>query len=196
MKTGSLALGKLDGCTQDPPVMPPVAFPDAAVISDLLADAVKNVFTTMVSVAPTFKCKLTEAELGGDRSPFYKLGSHDPLIVGSIGFTGEANGVIYLYFESDTAYGIAATMTGMERAELEEESDIVNDVIGEISNMIVGNFKNGLCDRGFNCRVTVPTVLRGSHMAVDTINTAERTVFAFDYAGRSFVVDLFVQKVD
>jgi hypothetical protein len=47
--------------------------------------------------------------------------------------------------------------------------------------MVIGTFKNGICDLGFNCRVTLPTVLRGSQMEVDSVQSASRETFHFEY---------------
>ena len=47
-------------------------------------------------------------------------------------------------------------------------------VVGEITNMTVGTFKNGICDLGFQCKVTLPTVLRGSQLQVETVSGAQR----------------------
>jgi chemotaxis protein CheX len=78
--------------------------------------------------------------------------------------------------------------------ELASEFEIVKDVVGEISNMTIGGFKNGICDLGFNCRVTLPTVLRGSQMEVDSVQSARRETFHFEFEGQPIVMDLFIQE--
>lgn len=174
--------------------MEEITFPDIETLQGLLVNAVNNVFETMVQTTTVFKTRLDRAQIAGDNSPFYKLGSKDPLIVGSIGFTGEANGVVFIYIEYDIALDVTSAMTGMEPEELREEMDIVKDVIGEISNMTIGNFKNGICDLGFNCRVTLPTVLRGHKMEVDSVQSADRFVFLFEVFKKPLVIDLFIQR--
>jgi len=154
--------------------------------------ALRNVFSTMLSKNIDFKARYGRDKAG--IKPFYSLGSKDPLVVGSIGFVGEANGVVYIYMHQQVAFKIAAAMTGMEEAEVAGEFDIVKDVVGEISNMAIGGFKNGICDMGFNCRVTLPTVLRGSQMEVDSVQSASRDTFHFDFEGQPVVMDLFIQE--
>jgi chemotaxis protein CheX len=174
--------------------MEEITFPEIETLEDLLVNAVDNVFSTMLELKPVYKQTLSAEELNGNNSPFYALGSKDPLIVGSIGFTGEANGVVFIYIEYEVAIEITSVMTGMDADELKEEMDIIKDVIGEICNMTIGNFKNGICDLGFNCRVTLPTVLRGNQIEVNSIQSAERHAFCFELFNHPLVIDLFVQK--
>ncbi|HNX05206.1 MAG TPA: chemotaxis protein CheX [Opitutales bacterium] len=167
-------------------------FPRIEIVEGLMVNAMKNVFSTMLSRNLEFKARYSREKAG--IKPFYSLGTKDPLVVGSIGFVGEANGVVYIYMHQDVAFQIASAMTGMDVAELKGEFEIVKDVVGEVSNMTIGTFKNGLCDLGFNCRVTLPTVLRGSQMEVDSIQSASRETFHFDFQGQPVVMDLFIQE--
>ncbi len=172
--------------------MEEISFPKVEVLEGLLVQSMQNVFATMLSKKIVFKARYGRDKAG--IKPFYSLGSKDPLVVGSIGFVGEANGVVYIYMHQDVAFLIAAAMTGMEVAEVASEFDIVKDVVGEVSNMAIGSFKNGICDMGFNCRVTLPTVLRGSQMEVDSVQSAKRETFHFDFEGQPIVMDLFLQE--
>ena len=104
--------------------------------------------------------------------------------------------MVYLYMETDLAAQIAAGITGMSTAEVlaPDNTEIVKDVVGEITNMTVGTFKNGICDLGFQCKVTLPTVLRGSQLQVETVSGAQRWTFDFEVMGRPLVADLFIQQ--
>jgi len=170
--------------------MQEASFPNISVVEGLMVNAMRNVFSTMLSKNIVFKARYDRDKAG--IKPFYSLGSKDPLVVGSIGFVGEANGVVYIYMHEAVAFSMAAAMTGMEIAEVAGEFEIVKDVVGEISNMTIGAFKNGICDLGFNCRVTLPTVLRGSQMEVDSVQSAARETFHFELDGQPVVMDLFI----
>lgn len=171
--------------------MEEAVFPCIETLEKLLVKAISNVFSTMLQQTVTFKkrCQCENSD-----SPFYELGSRDPLIIGTIGFVGEANGVVYIYLGEALANQITSMMTGLSEEELKGEFEIVKDVIGEISNMTVGSFKNGICDAGFNCRLTLPTVLRGSSLEVDSVQSARREVFLFEFENMPLVIDLFVQE--
>jgi chemotaxis protein CheX len=84
---------------------------------------------------------------------------------------------------------------GMTAAEIAMCDDsTVKDVIGEITNMTVGGFKNALCDVGFPCKLTLPTIVRGDHLAVASMKGAERHIFHFDCAGHRLVADIQLKQ--
>jgi len=71
-------------------------------------------------------------------------------VVGTVGFIGDISGLIYLYLDAPFADEVAGHMLGMTLAELAEAGDeVVNDAVGELTNMTVGTFKNQLADKGF-----------------------------------------------
>jgi chemotaxis protein CheX len=168
-------------------------FPDIQRLNQLIDHAIVKVLQTMVHTDAKFVRRLESADCP-DHSPFYRLGAVDPLLIGSVGFTGEANGVVYLYLETALAARCASVITGIDAAELgaPDSEEILRDVVGELTNMIVGTFKNGLCDLGFPCKVTLPTVLRGSNLKVAALASTERWVFDFEVFGRPLVADLFL----
>ncbi len=67
---------------------------------------------------------------------------------------------------------------------------MVKDVVGEITNMIVGGFKNALCDLGFPCKLTLPTIVRGDRLAIATLKSATRHIFRFDCSGHRLIADI------
>ncbi len=174
--------------------MAETTFPDIETLTKLLENAVLKVMNTTAHMTAKYLRRHSCEE--SDGAPFYKAGSRDPLVVGSVGFTGEANGMVYLYMEMDLAAQIAAGITGMTPAEMiaPDNSDIIKDVVGEITNMTVGTFKNGICDLGFQCKVTLPTVLRGSQLQVEAVAGSQRWTFDFEVMGRPIVADLFIQE--
>jgi len=70
----------------------------------------------------------------------------------------------------------------------------LKDVVGEITNMTVGGFKNALCDTGFPCKLTLPTIVRGDHLAVSGLKNTERHIFHFDCAGHRLVADIQMRQ--
>lgn len=120
-------------------------------IIDMLQTSIQDVFFTVldleVSPAPIFDLR------GGDES----------LVAGSVGFTGDVNGMIYLYVKDSFARTLTSRMLELPETEINEDG-IIDDVIGEISNMIVGAIKSRLCDTGTTCSQTIPVVVRGEHL--------------------------------
>src|ERR1019366_1714480 len=101
------------------------------------------------------------------------------------------NGVVYLCIPDDFAHHAASEILGMTRSEVTMSGDeVVRDVIGEITNMTVGGFKNALCDIGFPCKLTLPTVVRGNNLQVVTLKGVTRHIFQFDCASHRLVADI------
>jgi chemotaxis protein CheX len=45
--------------------------------------------------------------------------------------------------------------------------------------MVVGGFKGKLSERDINCVLTIPSIVRGSNFAVETVSDTERLVCSF-----------------
>lgn len=120
-----------------------------------------------------------------------------PHIVGSVGFIGSVNGLMYLYFDLPLARICTGHILGMTERELDEAGDeVINDAVGEITNMTVGSFKNGLCDAGFPCTLTIPSILRGSSFSIEPISSVVRHAYVFDTAGHRVVTDILIKIGD
>jgi chemotaxis protein CheX len=102
---------------------------------------------------------------------------------------------VYLCFEESCARLCAATMLGLtesEATEMGEES--VHDAIGELTNMVAGAFKNGLCDSGFPCKLTIPSILRGRDVCVEPTSTVRRHAYAFETQRQEIVADILMKS--
>jgi chemotaxis protein CheX len=80
--------------------------------------------------------------------------------------------------------GSDSTITGEE---------MVNDAFGELTNMIVGHIKSRLGDRGIQCVLTIPSILRGSHFTIESTSSTRRRVSTFRCAGSPVVVEVLLK---
>lgn len=119
-----------------------------------LLSAVRKTFQTMIGVE--LKRPFT-ADLPIE-------GEH---ILCEINFTGKATGAAGLRLTLPTAQQIAARVLSLPPEELLDAATI-DDVIGELSNMVVGNFKSNLCDAGLNCKLSPPAITRMEDFALRT----------------------------
>ena len=99
-------------------------------------------------------------------------GGKERLVAGSVGFVGDVNVVIYVYVKASFACLLACRMLGLEEAQLPED-DIVNDVVGELTNMVGGSVKSRLCDSGVACVLTIPSVVRGQYLSGGPVCSSE-----------------------
>jgi chemotaxis protein CheX len=114
--------------------------------------------------------------------------------VGTVGFLGDVSGLIYIYLEEAFAAQCTASLLGMTAEELSAAgAEAVNDAVGELTNMIVGVFKNGLCDQGFSCKLTIPSILRGSDFCVASTGASRRFIYSFAVSGRRVVADILLK---
>lgn len=170
--------------------MPAIKDIPDTVFEETITRAVKEVFSTMLS-QPARLVPMGSAPDGD------ALDLEHPHVVGTVGFIGALNGLIYLYLDVEFAQKCAANMLGLSAAELAALGDEgVNDAIGELTNMTVGTFKNQLSDRGFPCRLTIPSILRGSRFRIEPISSATRRIYRFDIAGSALTADLLMQPGD
>ncbi|MFM8983800.1 MAG: chemotaxis protein CheX [Spartobacteria bacterium] len=82
-------------------------------------------------------------------------------ISGSIGLSGRMTGVVYTAFSPELGQTVAEKIFGGSASEQD-----VNDVVAELTNMFTGNLKSMLCDRGYNCTLTIPSIVRGDKISI------------------------------
>jgi len=98
-----------------------------------------------------------------------------------VGLAGTLCGILTLCCDRKTASGLAKSMLGPEIADNEDQ---VSDALGEICNMIAGNFKNKLAGTDGRCMLSVPTVVKGEEYVFYSLADGDRmeTVMLFENA--------------
>jgi len=105
-------------------------------------------------------------------------------VSGTVGFAGKTVvGSVYLHVTASFACQATAAMLGLAPEEISGTAEI-NDVIGEVTNMLAGGLKSWLCDAGTPCALTTPAVIRGTSYSVAANPDVERIQIGFD-CGRS-----------
>jgi chemotaxis protein CheX len=74
-----------------------------------------------------------------------------------VGLAGALCGILTVSCDGKTAGQLAKAMLGDSVASEEQ----VSDALGEICNMVTGNFKNKLAGTDERCMLSVPTVING-----------------------------------
>ncbi|MEM9444250.1 MAG: chemotaxis protein CheX [Verrucomicrobiota bacterium] len=88
-------------------------------------------------------------------------------VTGNVSVTGKTIGILYLNMPERLAAEIASGLMGSSPDSI--SVDDVNDVVGELTNMVTGNLKSKMCDQGYPCTLSIPTVLRGSDINIDSV---------------------------
>jgi len=108
----------------------------------------------------------------------------------TIGFSGKAEGQVFLRMDLDSAARIAGNVLGLPPQDMSPIE--VNDAMGELLNIITGNFKSNLCDAGLDCRLAPPRVNRTKDFKVETVLGGGLERMAFQAPQIVLFVDLTV----
>ncbi len=161
----------------------------------LSTNAVNSVFNTMLNQTAVVQEVIKVDEENYDGGMSVPIDSSEPVIAGTVGFLGNLTGIMYIFMELSLAMDATCELLGLEAEEIGyEDHELVNDAIGELTNMIVGTFKNDLSNKGYECRMTIPSILRGSNFSIEPAEVALRRIYKYDCGGRSFVIDVLMKE--
>lgn len=128
--------------------------------------------------------------VGSELEPF--TGTEERFDVTAIvGLAGKLCGIVTVQCSSDCAGLIASGMLG---AEINGQDRSALDAMGEICNMVAGNFKPKIPNLEDKCDLTVPTVIRGSHYRVRTVGNPQIFVSNQKFQGCPVRIRLVVHQ--
>lgn len=118
----------------------------------------------------------------------------DPLegqhVLGTIGFSGKAEGRVFVRMSIATANKVASKILGMDVKDLDDAA--INDTVGELVNIMTGNFKSNLCDAGLDCKLTPPQVTRTDDLETPTVDGGGLEQMVFRCEDLAIFVDVTV----
>ncbi len=138
---------------------------------DMLERIVKSVFITMLDLAVSTS-EIAHQPCAGRLTSFVQM-------------TGDWNGAVLLECTPRQACLFAGRILSMEPPAIVDDG--VCDAIGELANVIGGNFK---CGMSTGVRLSMPTVLDGSHYDVRMEGSEVRERIAFQCSEGYFWVTL------
>lgn len=138
-------------------------------------NATMNVLSMMASVKPV------------PGKPFLKKDNkaHGD-ISGVIGLTGSSKGVVVITFSKEAALKIVSSMLGETYTELNSD---ISDAVGEITNMISGDARRELAEKGYNFEAGLPSIIKGPGHEIENITKGPTVAIPFDLEGAKFVVE-------
>ena len=144
-----------------------------------LAGALAKTFQTMLSLKLETLNPKTTQPLAGEH------------VLGAIEFSGKATGRLCLRLAPGDARLFAAAILGVKPEEMNDPAE-VDDVIGELLNIIAGNLKSNLCDAGLNCKLSPPLVTRTTEFRTGSVPGGGLERMAFRVSGQILFVDITV----
>src|SRR3569833_1256334 len=139
----------------------------------LLEDSTREVFTLMLgcelaACTRDSECDVVETPVSGaNAEPVLEVRFHKDVsavstaeVTAVVGMAGALCGVLNFACGINAARMVAGHMLGMDPAEVGDQQW---DAIGEVCNMVAGNFKAKLPGIGERCMLSVPTIVVGSN---------------------------------
>lgn len=150
-------------------------------IREYMGQHLVEVFSTMLSMTP---------QTTADVEPPHAANR----VTGVVGMAGEEiDGVLYLHLGDDFAVRATSAMLGLGPEDEVGEPE-VNDVVGEITNMVAGGLKSHLNDLGAGCAMSTPGIIRGSSFMVESLPDVVREFLGFDCEGSRVLVELHIHS--
>jgi len=142
----------------------------------MLQLATQEVFEIMLG------CKL-EPVPDGEESPTE--------ITSMVGLAGHLCGVFTLRCNAETARLMASRMLGVESEQADQQ---LWDAVGEICNMVAGNFKNKITGLSDRCLLSVPTVITGDNYSFRSLADSGVVEFMMSFEKHLIAISLEVQS--
>jgi len=145
-----------------------------------LVDSAREVFATML-----FQNVVSR--------PARPAASREPKadVVATIHLTGPSRAVVGLYSSEPVAKSMAASMLGLEAAQIGDE---FADALGELANMIAGSFRNRMAAVGGTWAISVPTVTIGTGIITHYPTDVGRVICPFDTRGGELLLELVLRR--
>ena len=152
--------------------------PQAAVRFDpdwrsVLESSALEVFEMMAGARMGLNSK-TDAEPSGE-------------LTAMVGMAGALCGIMTVRCSRETATKCASLMLGGDAVS---NPSTVRDALGELCNMVAGNFKAKVANLADTCMLSVPTVISGEDYSMDAAEPTERVTVGLLFEGEPVWVTL------
>lgn len=109
-------------------------------------------------------------------------------VSGVIGIVSESfNGSVVISFPEETFLNVMSDMLGEEFTELNKE---ILDGAGEITNMIFGQAKISLNEKGYGIKTAIPSVVSGKDHSLNALTKGPIVVVPFESSAGKFFVEI------
>jgi flagellar motor switch protein FliN len=142
-----------------------------------------DLFKTLFSVKLEAVEAVSQNSLAGERN------------VSSVCFAGDATGIVTIHVDNEMARRMTANRLGMEPEEIEGRSEI-EEMLGELSNIVGDGLKSALSETGLRCALSTPALTIGSDFTVEALNLERSERFAFRAEDHTVLVEIGVKISD
>ena len=148
-------------------------------IQDKMIEATREIFSSMVMM------DIAVNEVMEDHGPL------NDTITGMIGLAGTHKGVLAIHLPYSLAMAITSSFLVMDVKEINED---VHDAVGEIANMLGGNVKTILSEKGRDIDLSLPSTISGSQYSFQSDKAVDKVIIEFDTGNGTFMVEMDLEK--
>ena len=112
-------------------------------------------------------------------------------VLGEVSFSGKATGLVHVRLPKSLIPVLGERLLGLTLEDMDDPATAA-DVIGELCNMIGGNFKSNLCDAGLNCKLSPPKIANTEEFKLHVVDGGTAQRYAFRGTEVGFFTDLSV----
>lgn len=149
-------------------------------IRDKIIESTIEIFTGMV---------MMEVSVAGE--PLLELAPLRNTITGMVGLAGIHKGLLAVHFPKQVALDVTGSFLGMEVNEFNAD---VQDAIGEIANMLGGNLKTILSDRGKDILLSLPSTIYGDAYTFTSQADVDQIILPFQTPAGVFYVEVELER--
>jgi chemotaxis protein CheX len=153
---------------------------EVGILRERIIESAKEIFSSMLMMDIS-----AMEELKTEALP------HVDSISGVIGLAGTHKGVLAIHLPQRVAMAITSSFLGMDVDEMNSD---VEDAVGELANMLGGNVKSILSEKGRDINLSMPTTISGRHYDYQSNKDAERIFISFLCDTGQFTVELQLEK--
>jgi len=147
-------------------------------LQSYIDDTVISVFDTMLGM------ELSPSVPGA----FFRV--TEPQLIGMVGLAGSVTALVCLRVPESFSHRLTRAMMGLAEEEALSEPDI-NDVIGELANITAGKLKSCFRIADQPCNLSLPTIIRGHTIEVESVSGAKRHSYTFLHENEPIVVEFY-----
>jgi len=151
-------------------------------LKSFVTHSVKSVFETMLSM-----------RLEPEDPPNRQSVTTGKYVVGTVGFAGAVMGNVNIFVSREFARAMTAAMLSMSVEDISSDEE-VNDVIGEVCNMVGGDLKSRLCDAGLTCSLSIPSITFGDGFRVESKGWDRHELLGFRNSHHSALLEVYVKS--
>ena len=112
-------------------------------------------------------------------------------VSGIVGLTGEARGTLSVSFTEESILQVVSSMLG---EKIEEMNEDIRDAVGEITNMISGQSRRMLEEKGRLVEAAIPTVIMGKNHSIAHMTTQSVMAIPFLTDHGEFTIEICFEE--